>query len=119
MAEFCLECWCGSKEIQDKKKYILSKQPCLCEGCGEVKLVVITDRKYYYRRKFRHVIIPITILCKLVCLPYLIYEFIKTYKAQKAYYEALERQKVVKEQEMEAVFERLLQEALEEYGFNE
>lgn len=84
-----------------------------------MKSVVITERKYYYQRKFRYILIPITVIYKLVCLPYLTYRFIKTHKARKAYYAELERRKAAKEQELEAVFERLLQEALDEYDFDE
>ena len=45
MAEFCLECWNkmnGTKH--SKRKYVLSKDLDLCEGCGELKHVIIKKR---------------------------------------------------------------------------
>lgn len=85
MAEFCLECWKRINEIEGReRKYILSKDLDLCEGCGEWKPVIIMERKAYYMHKFRYVTLPIRIICivvfviwKLLMLPYLIFEYNK------------------------------------------
>lgn len=85
MAEFCLECWNRINETQDSpKKYIISKELDLCEGCGEWKQVVIAERKYYYLHKIRYFILPFKIiylilyvLLRLLMLPYLIYKYKK------------------------------------------
>ncbi len=46
MAEFCLKCW---NEINDKKDtvkdVVLSKEPELCEGCGEFKKIIVKPKK--------------------------------------------------------------------------
>lgn len=48
MAEFCLEC---VREMVDKnataRSYIVSKEPWLCEGCGQIKPVVIERRSFH------------------------------------------------------------------------
>ncbi len=63
------------------RKYILSKELDLCEGCGAYKHVIITKRKYYYRRKFRLILYPFQIigtvfyvLWRILILPYLIWK---------------------------------------------
>lgn len=85
MAEFCLECWNRMNEINDSpKKYVLSKELELCEGCGEWKTVVIAERTAYYWYKLRYVTLPfriiyktIYVLFRLLILPYLIYRYNK------------------------------------------
>ena len=50
MAEFCIDCWNELMETKDSpKKYVLSRRPGLCEGCGEMKPVII-------RMKWRYII---------------------------------------------------------------
>ncbi len=50
MAEFCLECWNRINELNDsKRKYIISKNLDLCEGCKEFKPVIIMCRREYFR----------------------------------------------------------------------
>ena len=45
MAEFCLNCWNRINETDDnEKEYIISKDLALCEGCGELKPVIIMKR---------------------------------------------------------------------------
>ena len=88
MAEFCLECWNKINKTEDgKRKYVLSKNCDLCEGCGKWKPVVIMERKAYYINKFCCFILPFRIvyniiyfLWRLLILPYLIYKY---YKSQK------------------------------------
>lgn len=85
MAEFCLKCWNKLNERNDSaKKYIMSKDFDLCEGCGECKRVIIAERKVYYYYKLRYFILPFKIICKtiyflcrLLTLPYLIYRYNK------------------------------------------
>ena len=82
MAEFCLDCWNKINGTNDSaKKYIISKDLDLCEGCGEWKRVIVAEKKYHYLYKFRFIIIPIKILCtillRIIFLPYLIYKIIK------------------------------------------
>lgn len=62
MAEFCPDCWNrinGSED--DKKKYVLSKDLDLCEGCGEWKHVIIRERNNNISWKF--VIVILVVLC--------------------------------------------------------
>jgi len=62
MAEFCPDCWNrinGSED--DKKKYVLSKDLDLCEGCGEWKHVIIRERDNNISWKF--VIVILVVLC--------------------------------------------------------
>jgi len=48
MAEFCLDCWNKLMETNDPpEKYIISRDLDLCEGCGEMKPVIIAIRKRY------------------------------------------------------------------------
>lgn len=75
MAEFCLECWNKINERKDnERKYIISKDLGLCEGCGELKPVIIMERKAYYIHKFRYFI------WRLMLLPYLIFKYNKSKK---------------------------------------
>ena len=89
MAEFCLECWKKLNEVEDDddKNYILSKDLDFCEGCGEWKPVVVTERRFYYRRQFDRIIFPFILLFtiiyglwKLLTLPYLIFKYIRLRK---------------------------------------
>ena len=81
MAEFCLECWNKINEMEcDERKYIISKDLGLCEGCGKLKPVIIMERKAYYIHKFRYFILPIRIIYfiwRLMLLPYLIFKYNK------------------------------------------
>ncbi len=54
MAEFCVDCW--NKLINKNlppKAYILSRNPELCEHCGEYKRVVIIERRDTWFRYVR------------------------------------------------------------------
>ena len=67
MAEICLDCWNKINESADsKKKYILSKDFDLCDGCGEWKPVIIMERKAYYMCKFRYFILPIRVIYRVL-----------------------------------------------------
>lgn len=90
MAEFCLECWKKLNEATDDKNYILSKDLDFCEGCGEWKPVVVTERRFYYHRQFNRIIFPffllfkiIYVLWRLLILPYLIFKYIRLNKQKK------------------------------------
>lgn len=49
MAEFCVECW---NELNGTKysesDFILSEDLDLCEGCGELKKVIISEREFTF-----------------------------------------------------------------------
>lgn len=85
MAEFCLECWNKMNGINDSpKKYILSKELELCEGCAQWKTVVVVERKAYYCYILHRITFPLRIIFKtiyvllrLLILPYLIYKYNK------------------------------------------
>ena len=85
MAEFCLECWNKLNGTDDdERKYVLSKEWDLCEGCGKWKPVIIMERKAYYIYKLRYFVIPFKIIYmifyfiwRLLILPYLIYRYKK------------------------------------------
>lgn len=86
MAEFCLECWNRINGTDDnERKYILSKDLGLCEGCEELKPVIVAERKDYYWYKLRYFTLPfriiyrvIYLLWRLSILPYLIFKYIKS-----------------------------------------
>ena len=45
MAEFCLECWNRINGTNDpKRKFIMSRFPELCEGCGTWKKTIVSVR---------------------------------------------------------------------------
>ena len=85
MAEFCLECWNKINGTEgNERKYIISKDLDLCEGCGELKPVIIMELKEYIH-KFRYFILPIKIIYniisfiwRLILLPYLIFNYNKS-----------------------------------------
>lgn len=88
MANFCLKCWNEINRTDDPaRKYIFSKELDLCEGCGQWAHVIVAQRKYYYRRKFRFVIFPFKViyilvytLWRILILPYIIYQYRKSQK---------------------------------------
>ena len=46
MAEFCLDCWNKLNKTQfTEKEYVLSKEPDLCEECGQWKPVIVRVRR--------------------------------------------------------------------------
>ena len=50
MAEFCLECWNKMNDTNHSKiKYIISKDCDVCEGCGQLKNVIVMERWSYYK----------------------------------------------------------------------
>lgn len=82
MAEFCLKCWNKMNGTNDlPKKYIISKDLYLCEGCGKWTNVIVMERKFYYLHKFRFLVLPfkivyliLFILWKILIFPYVIYK---------------------------------------------
>ncbi len=82
MAEFCLDCWNKLNKTNDnEKKYFLTKGLEFCEGCAQMKRVIIIERKYYYLWKLRFILLPFTFLlkilytlCRILMLPYLLYQ---------------------------------------------
>ena len=45
MAEFCLDCWNKLCEADaTEKEYVLSREPDLCEQCGQWKPVIVRRR---------------------------------------------------------------------------
>lgn len=62
MAEFCLECWnkLNSSNFTEKE-YVISREPDLCEECGQWKPVIVRVRRFpalyvlgsFLRSKFR------------------------------------------------------------------
>lgn len=88
MAEFCLECWNELNDTEDsQRKYIMSDDVWLCEGCGKWKKVVVVERKIYYLYKFRFFIMPIKfigillfVLWRLLIFPYLVFKHRASFK---------------------------------------
>ena len=82
MAEFCLECWNKMNGTRhSKRKYVLSKDLDLCEGCGQLKHVIIMERSGYYMHNSEYIFLPFIIIYgiihfiwKLLKLPYLIFK---------------------------------------------
>lgn len=76
-----------NKEENDKRKYVLSKDLDLCEGCGEFKNVVVGIKSYvtvfdYILFPFKLVFILISFFIRLILLPYFIYKYIKENNGQ-------------------------------------
>lgn len=70
MAEFCVDCINRINNTNySKRSFIISKDLDLCEGCGELKRVVIARRSIYYARKMRFLVLPFWILLRLLYLP--------------------------------------------------
>lgn len=68
MADFCLDCWNKINETNgSKRKYILSEDLELCEGCGEWKRVIIAKRNSYCTYESRYVVLPISIIGGVIC----------------------------------------------------
>jgi len=45
MAEYCLNCWNKLNERNDSSaRYVMSRELDLCEGCGELKKIIIRER---------------------------------------------------------------------------
>ena len=75
MAEFCLDCWNkinGTKH--SKRKYVLSKELDFCEGCGELKHVVIMERTGYNMHNSGYICWPLEIIFCIICF---IWELLK------------------------------------------
>ena len=52
MAEFCMDCWNKMNETEDSpRRYVLSWELDLCEGCGEYKRVVVAERLWWRVQK--------------------------------------------------------------------
>ena len=67
MAEFCLDCWNRINGTNDgKMKYVLSKDLDLCEGCGELKPVIVAERYYYYSYTLKWFILPLKIVFVII-----------------------------------------------------
>ena len=86
MAEFCWECFKKLNNIDESeaKKYAITKQLDLCEGCADLRHVVIGEKRDYYRYKFRIFLFPfklvyLIVYCfiRLLMMPYLIIKYIK------------------------------------------
>lgn len=46
MSEFCIDCWNQLMEKNDPpEKYVISRNLGLCEGCGEMKPVIVAIKK--------------------------------------------------------------------------
>ena len=71
MAEFCFDCW---KKLFDenaqKEKYIISEYEFLCEGCGEYKPIIITEKKAYYVRILKKLFFPATLIFIIISIPF-------------------------------------------------
>ena len=75
MAEICLDCLNKLNDCDDSpRKYIFSDELEFCEECGEYKRVIVVERKIYYYRKFKFILLPIQVIGRILLLPYLIYQ---------------------------------------------
>ncbi len=53
MAEFCLNCWNKINDINlSEKDVIISKDLDLCEGCAELKPVIIRYKRIYLFKEY-------------------------------------------------------------------
>lgn len=54
MAEFCLDCWNRINETNHgKDRYIISEDLDLCEGCGEMKHIIIMKNDWTFMQLFK------------------------------------------------------------------
>ena len=84
MAAFCFDCFNKVFNKNDpENKYIISKELNLCEGCCEMKRVVIAPKKYYYKYKFRILILPFVIIWRIILLPVSLYKIKKAKECDK------------------------------------
>lgn len=45
MAEFCLRCWNELQNTTDSpRRYVLSRSLEFCEGCGQFRKIILTER---------------------------------------------------------------------------
>ena len=65
MAEFCLDCWgkINGEEVTESQ-YVLSEELEICEGCGEWKRVIISERSFLDCLIFH----PIKLINKIICI---------------------------------------------------
>ena len=88
MAEFCLDCFNKMNGTNhSERKYILSKDLDLCEGCASLKHVIVAERRNYYKYKLRYLIFPFKVVylfvycfCRLFTLPYFLHKHFKRKK---------------------------------------
>lgn len=63
MAEYCLDCFNHlNQSNENEHKYIISKYPELCEGCGKMKPIVIAKRGNVLLSIFCYLTLPIRIV---------------------------------------------------------
>lgn len=57
MAEFCVKCWNELNGTDNtESNFILSENLDLCEGCGELKKVIIKERKFTFSGTVKDII---------------------------------------------------------------
>lgn len=55
MAEFCLDCWNKLNHAHwTERDYVLSRDLDLCEGCGEVRRVIVEERTFKFLYDLTH-----------------------------------------------------------------
>ncbi len=53
MAEFCLECWNHLNNLNlTEKDVVLSKNLDLCEGCEDLKHIIVRYRSNWFREQY-------------------------------------------------------------------
>lgn len=63
MAEFCLDCWNRLNGRNDPpEKYIISRRPDLCEGCGEWKRVIAMPKNEGPLYRLDRILLPFYVL---------------------------------------------------------
>ena len=88
MAEFCVDCYNHMNGTNDSpKKFVLSDELDLCEGCGEWKRVVIAYKWEWVLWKLRYVIWPFKfvgiIIYVIIKLPWVLWQIYKEHKNKK------------------------------------
>ena len=79
MAEYCLDCLNKLNGTNDPpKKYVISEDLDFCEGCGEMKHVVVIEKRYYHYSKnlpfylLRVLCFPVELVIRLICGLYIL-----------------------------------------------
>ena len=66
LAEFCLDCWNKINGTNDPpENYVISKELALCEGCRQMKQVIVIKRTGNMDRSYR-IALWILLICVLL-----------------------------------------------------
>ena len=82
MAEFCRDCWNKYHKNDPARNYVLSPDLDLCEGCGEMKRIVLYRKTNPFSIDLLLFFLDVVwkLICFLISLPIKLYNHIKAKK---------------------------------------